>query len=203
MLKMMKYGMLSLALSFCSISARAGYTVHVTESGGNVIAQGSGTLDVKDLTLVSGGQFPPTFNPSLDPQTGEMIFGSTDTGYKYDRRQGSIAGPSGFGPGGLHTADQGSGDYTGLLGGDLIVPYAYQSGSSLFASASWQGATFSSLGLTPGTYTWTWGTGEHADFLTLKIGDGTVPEPASLLMMGMGLVGVASFARRRCPRTSA
>ncbi len=59
------------------------------------------------------------------------------------------------------------------------------------------GATFSSLGLTPGTYIWTWGSGADADSFTMNIGVSSVPEPASLMMLGTGSLAILGFARRR------
>jgi hypothetical protein len=55
--------------------------------------------------------------------------------------------------------------------------------------------TFSSLGLNPGTYTYTWGTGgpDH----TLPVQVGTVPEPSTALVAAAGmLAGLATWARR-------
>jgi hypothetical protein len=43
------------------------------------------------------------------------------------------------------------------------------SGTQLKNTATYTGQTISSLGLTPGTYTWTWGTGAHADSFVLVI----------------------------------
>jgi hypothetical protein len=64
------------------------------------------------------------------------------------------------------------------------------SGSPLTASAFWNGATFSSLRVTPGIYEWTWGSGPTADRLVLNI-----PTPASVsLLAGAGLL---AMRRRR------
>jgi hypothetical protein len=53
------------------------------------------------------------------------------------------------------------------------------------------GTTFASLGLNPGTYTVA--DIENGESITIQIG--AVPEPASLLLLGMGIAGIA--ARRR------
>jgi hypothetical protein len=67
-------------------------------------------------------------------------------------------------------------------------------------TSTYNNVTFSSLGVTPGTYAWTWGSGANADSFTLKIGDAaTVPQPATLGLMALGLLGAAGagFARRK------
>ena len=50
----------------------------------------------------------------------------------------------------------------------LIVPRGYVSGDFLSNSATYSGKTFATLGVTPGTYVWTWGTGANQNF-TLEI----------------------------------
>jgi len=57
------------------------------------------------------------------------------------------------------------------------------------------GETFTSLGLTPGTYEWTWGSGASADAFTLNVG--AVPVPAAVWLFGSGLLGLIGVARRK------
>jgi hypothetical protein len=71
------------------------------------------------------------------------------------------------------------------------------SGHSLSDTMAFPVQTFASLGVTPGTYTWTWGTGANADSLTLQIGPATIPEPASLTLLAMGLAGLGMVLRTR------
>src|SRR6516165_12164880 len=79
-------------------------------------------------------------------------------------------------------------DNAGASGPELITPFGYHLNPSGFltSSATWNGATFASLFVTPGTYTWSWGSGIHADSLTLQIGPTAVPGPVA----GAGLPGL-------------
>jgi hypothetical protein len=94
-------------------------------------------------------------------------------------------------------ASSGSGDFVGVREqvGGIDVPTGYVSGSPLSDSSTYAGQTFASLGLTPGSYTWTWGSGPTADSFTLDIG--VVPEPSTWAMLLMGFAGLASVWRKR------
>lgn len=83
------------------------------------------------------------------------------------------------------------------LDGFLGVPLAYVSGSALSSSMEFANQTFASIGLKPGTYIRTWGSGSNADSLTVRIGPAAVPEPASVLMVGVGLLTLAGVRHRR------
>jgi hypothetical protein len=83
----------------------------------------------------------------------------------------------------------------------LVVPSGYISNTALLDSSTYDNATFASLGITPGTYTWTWGTGVHADSFTINAGvSGSVPDTGSTLMLlviAAGLMFLATCGRRR------
>ena len=102
-------------------------------------------------------------------------------------------------PLGALTASSGSGDRVGIDqdSGELFAPAGYVSGSSLSSSDTWDSRNFASLGVTPGTYVWTWGSGADADSFTLQIGATAVPEPASLTLLAMGLAGLGMVLRTR------
>ena len=80
----------------------------------------------------------------------------------------SISGPTNFGSGGETPANSGSGDLVGISRTMLVVPHLYVSGNALSDTSTWNNATFASLGVTPGTYVWTWGPGPDQKF-TLEI----------------------------------
>jgi hypothetical protein len=70
-------------------------------------------------------------------------------------------------------------------------------------TATYDNQTFSSLGVTPGTYVWTWGSGPDADSFTLNIGTVAVPAPLIgrgipfLIAAGCVLFGVKLLERRK------
>ena len=59
---------------------------------------------------------------------------------------------------------------------------------------TFDGETLASIGLTPGTYVYTWGTGDHADSLAIKVG---VPEASTWAMMLIGFAGLSFAGYRR------
>ena len=54
---------------------------------------------------------------------------------------------------------------------------------------------FSTLGITPGAYEWTWGTGASTDSFKLNVG--AAPIPAAAWLFGSGLLGLIGVARRK------
>jgi hypothetical protein len=182
-----------------SASARAGYVVDLTETGGNVVATGSGAIDLTGLesNVLTGGM--AFLNPSLWAiRTGPPPFTPIEG---YDAVNG-FTGPANFGSGGAIVASSGSGDPVSFFFGfsasdnELDVPQGYVSNSALSDTSTYNGQTFSSLGATPGVYKWTWGTGANQNF-TLVIGE--VPEPSTWAMMLLGFagLGLAGWRHRR------
>lgn len=172
--------------------AQAGYIVTLTQQGPNVVASGSGTIDLTGL-IFNDVVFA---NNDITPNTGSIRTGpfssvNLDT-YAF------VMGPTSFGNGFGGQGNTGSGDMVGITGVShtLYVPEGYLSGAALSNTMTVSNATFASLGVTPGTYVWTWGSGADQNF-TLIIGRATVPDHGStvglLILALIALFGASRF----------
>jgi hypothetical protein len=145
---------------------------YLTEVGSDVVFSGTGTVNTTSLGSSVSFTDPSIINAGL----AELINKPGANGIQY----GGISGPSNFGPGGVSPApDTSSGDLVGIAGffGNIYLPSGYVSGAQLDSTATFTGETFSSLGISGGTYTYTWGTGGSADSLVLQVGPAVTPTP--------------------------
>jgi VPDSG-CTERM motif len=176
--------------SLFSVRPVQAYTVRLHQVGSNVVATGSGPINLTGLTFTGLSSSAAGMNPSIADL-------AVATGLQ-DQYQG-FSGPLSFGPGGITFANSNSGDAVTLISGmtsfsGLFVPQGYVSGGALSSSSTYNNATFASLGVTPGTYVWTWGDGANQRF-TLRIG--TVPDGGSTVsLLGCALLGLAAFRRK-------
>ncbi|MDH3948640.1 MAG: VPLPA-CTERM sorting domain-containing protein [Gammaproteobacteria bacterium] len=175
-------------------NVQASVIITAIESGSDVILSSvGGTLDLTGLTFDStsnGG----TTNAVIDPDALLVAVGTTDN--VFDRYAGA-SGPAAFGSGTTQVfADSYSGDlfgvsnFTGSLW--IAVPTGFTSGGTLgAASGTWLNQSFATLGMTPGTYVWSWA----SDSITLQVS--AVPVPAAVWLFGSGLLGLIGIARRK------
>jgi hypothetical protein len=194
----MRIAILILALAAFALttsSANAEFIITIQEQGPDVKVTGSGTIDTFALT-----PFPTTaVQPAqLTPNVGSLSVGVGNAATLESFT--GFSGPSNFGPGLTHISDSATGDYVALiidLPNVLTIPTTSPAGSPLSDAATYNNSTLSSLGLTPGTYDWTWGSGAHADSLELRI-EQPVPEPSTLVMSSilLGVFGVGGL--RKC-----
>jgi hypothetical protein len=145
-------------------SAQAGYVVTLQQVGPDVVATGSGTIDLTGLTFIASVD---NNNPGIDGPLGLIATGPF--GAIVDVYQG-FTGPTSFGSGSPFSPSTASGDFVEIsgVGLQLFVPHNYVSGAALSDSMTFNNATLATLGVTPGTYVWTWGTRANQNF-TLKI----------------------------------
>lgn len=173
------------------------YVVTFVQSGNNVVATGSGEFNLNGLNFEgSSGVESEIWPAQAVVGTGETAVGV----YYYDS---TLSGPTKFGNGGESLPTSASGDAVEFLflGGALALPATYTSGMLLSNTATWNNATFASLGMdSKGTFTWSWGDAADQTFtLVIKSAAVGVPEPAALGMFGFGALLIGAFVglRRR------
>jgi hypothetical protein len=181
------------------------YVATIEQVGADVVATGSGSVNLTGLTFDMSG-----FGQNLVIIPNQAFLGlgvsltGNATGYT------GLSGPTSFGTGGTspHYIPSGS-PYTAIDGSgqgapEIFVPDGYVSGAALGPSTStFLGATFVSLGLISGTYTWTWGAAASTlnssavlNSFTVQIGP-PVPFPGALPLFATGLVGLGLLGWRR------
>jgi len=206
-LKLFRFALATLAVTItCGLSvstAQAGYIVSLQEVGSNVVGTGSGAFNLAGLIGPQGGN---VHESGVRGNPGFIGLGNP-LGAEIDGYSG-LTGPASFGSGvAVFSPSTDSGNtvslnanFAGSGAARLFVPHGYVSDTDLSSSATWNNATFLTLGVTPGTYVWTWGTGPNQNF-TLKIGTSTVPDHGStfglLFISLIALLGATSLRHFR------
>jgi hypothetical protein len=143
--------------------AQAGYTVTLQQVGGNVVAAGSGPINLTGLTFSQSGSVNPGIRAErVSPGSSSLIY-TGPTSSSVNSYSGA-SGPTSFGSNPfilVRSASSGSGDMVGISAGfwgvAISVPTGYVSGNPLSDRATYSGTTLASLAVTPGTYIWKWG----------------------------------------------
>ena len=180
--------------SLFSVRPVQAFTITLEQIGSNVVANGSGAINLTGLTFAGGAAIG---GGGIQASAGQIITGSPGSARAYT----GLNGPTSFGSGGLFDASTSSGDLFGRFptqfGGPLLVPEGYVSGIALSNSMTFDNATIASLGVTPGTYVWSWGTGLPNQNFTLVIGRATVPDAGSTVsLLGFALLGLGALRRK-------
>jgi len=185
---------------FGAAPARAAFIVTMTQSGADVVASGSGSFNLAAASLLFT---TPLAGPAMTPNGPAILLGapgSPSTNYF----SVTMSGPASFGTGASIAGSSGTGSRVGIENSGfmdlLALPVGYTSGDAIAGTMSFANASYTSLGVTPGSYVWSWGEGASADSFTLNIT--AVPEPATLallgpLVAGWGLLGLGAARRRR------
>ena len=181
------------ALSLFSVQLAQAYSVTLEQVGSDVVVTGSGPINLSGLTgagKIDGGSSGVRASlgfigihpvggllPSYDGFTGPTSFGSSQHLFFADASNGNSVAISG-------------------LMGIRVGPVGYVSGNALSNTMTFTTATLASLGVTPGTYVWTWGTGLANQNFTLQIGSvgvRGVPDGGSTVsLLGCALLGLVA-----------
>lgn len=173
-----------------AVSAHATYTIDVYQDGNNVVAQGSGTINLTGLTDEVTTYTPTQGRFYASGGFDFLVFAGSYTLYSGFNTSGNVFGS------GSTVATTSSGSGVGLYETDnLAIPTSYSSGAEVSGEDVWNGTTLSSLGFIDGTETLSWGSGANADSLTIDVG--AVPEPSTYGLLGLGIFALSMAGARR------
>jgi hypothetical protein len=175
--------------SLFSVQPAQAFTITIEQVGPNVVATGTGAINLTGLSFFNPGSVGTA---SVWPVTGRISMSSSNADVYI-----GFTGPSSFGGGDVALANFSSGDVFAFDLDAMFLPSGYVSGNPLSDMAIYFTATFASLGLTPGTYVWTWGTGLENQNVTLQIGPAGVPDGGTTVsLLGCALLGLAALRRK-------
>ena len=185
-------------VSVFSVSSAQAFEVTLDQVGSNVVATGSGAFDLTGLIPNGTNLTLLAVARGINPMAGVMGIGPSAASQVDQYIQ--VTAATTFGSGGLTSANIGSGDLLGFTHINtfnvLVVPTGYVSGTALSDSMTFDNATFASLGVTPGTYEWTWGTAANQNFTIDVIAPAGVPDLGSTLgLLFFALVGLFGASR--------
>jgi hypothetical protein len=152
----------------------------------------SGSITTSDLTLDGSATNTSSF---ITPNQGLIRkIGAVDN---YDTASTSIGQTFGTLGQAVATSATGSAVRVSFASPNLIgLPSGYVSDSAISGSMNFNG-TLASLGLTSGTYTFSWGVGGAGRTVTLNISSTPIPEPATMGVLAIGsILGGYSYRRR-------
>lgn len=165
----MKKILTCLGLTLIAAHASATYTILLNEVGNDVVAKGSGSIDISGASTSEVPTTSGEVKGAILPQ-GAILMGIL--GESKDRTvtiiNDIISNPQAFGPGDdAIDATSSKGDIFLFSFKTIVLPGGYISKSPLSSENVYEKYTFSSLGVTPGTYTYNLTTG---DKIVLNIG---------------------------------
>jgi hypothetical protein len=142
------------------------FNVTITQVGNDVVWSGSGSFNLTALTSAGGS----TIGGGYQANQAVWAIGPITS---VDTYSGTITYPPTFGGGGTGVTSN-TGSAFGILPGGsgrlLYVPSGYTSNSVISGTSTYANTTIAGMGLTLGTYTWSWGSAPNTSTLVMVIG---------------------------------
>jgi hypothetical protein len=151
--------------SFGGGGATGDFNVTISQVGSDVVWSGSGSFNLAALTSAGAGTIGAGYS------SNQAIW-AIGPNVAVDTYSGTITYPFIFGTSAVGVTTS-SGQTFGILPGGsgrlLYVPSGYVSNTNISGTSTYANKTIAEAGLTPGTYTWSWGSGSNASSLVMVI----------------------------------
>ena len=146
--------------------ATGNFNVTITQVGPDVVWSGSGSFNLTALTAGATGQIGGGF------QANQAIW-AIGPYTAFQSYSGTFIYPTTFGGSGVGVTSN-TGSVFGILPGGtgrlLYVPSGYTSNTNISGTSTYANNTIAGMGLSGGTYTWSWGSGANASSIVMVIG---------------------------------